>query len=70
MCVESVIENDIAQGLTQKGIAETYAMGMVSSWPTDWARVNQAIIKRWPKGLNRVKKMAHKIMHERMKGKA
>ena len=57
-CVESVIENEIAQGLTQKDIAQTYALGLRSSWPTDWARVNAAILKRWPKGLNRVKEMA------------
>jgi hypothetical protein len=57
-CVESVIENEIAMGLSQKQIAQTYALGLRSSWPTDWARVNAAILKRWPKGLNRVKEMA------------
>ncbi len=55
---ELVIENEIAQGCTQKQIAQTYRLAMQSSWPTDWARVNQAILKRWPKGLQRVKEMA------------
>jgi hypothetical protein len=56
--VETVIENEIKQGCTQKQIAQTYALGMLSSWPTDWKRVNSAILARWPKGLERVKKMA------------
>lgn len=34
-CVEMVIENEIKQGLTQKDIAQTYAMALVSTWPTD-----------------------------------
>lgn len=64
-CVESVIENEIDQGLTQKDIATTYAMGLVSSWPTDWARVNKAILAKWPKGLKRVKEWAWKIAESR-----
>lgn len=64
-CCESVIENEIAQGLKQKDVAETYAMALVSTWPTDWKRVNEAILKRWPRGLNRVKEMAHKIVETR-----
>lgn len=64
-CVESVIENEIANGLNQKDIAQTYAMGMVSSWPTDWSRVNRAIMAKWPKGLNRVKELAFKIIEQR-----
>lgn len=59
MAVESVIENEIEQGCTQKQIAQSYALGMRSSWPTDWGRVNRAILARWPKGLERIKKMAH-----------
>jgi hypothetical protein len=58
-CVESVIENEIKQGLNQRKIAMTYALGMRSTWPTDWARVNAAILTRWPKGLERIKKLAH-----------
>ena len=57
--VEETIENEIEQGLRQRDIAQTYALAMRSSYKTDWARVNRAILKRWPKGLDRVKKMAH-----------
>lgn len=57
-CVEATIENEIQQGCTQRQVAQTYALGLRSSWPTDWARVNAAILARWPKGLERVKTMA------------
>lgn len=58
--VESVIENEIAQGCTQKDIASTYGLALRSSWRTDWARVNAAITARWPKGLDRIKAAAWK----------
>lgn len=57
--VESVIESEIEKGLNQRQIAQTYALALRSSWPTDWLRVNNAILTRWPKGLNRIKEMAH-----------
>lgn len=58
-CVEGVIENEIAQGLTQKQIAQTYALALCSSWPTDWAKVNKMIVDRWSfSGLNRIKNLA------------
>lgn len=59
-CVEQTIENEIEQGCTQKQVAQTYALGLRSSWPTDWGAVNRAIIKRWSlSGLTRIKQMAH-----------
>ena len=58
-CVESVIENELAQGCNQRQIAPTYALALRSSWPTDWGRVNKAIVARWPKGLERIKKLEH-----------
>lgn len=64
-CVEDTIENEIAQGATQKAIAETFAMALVSSWPTDWKRVNTAIRTRWPNGLERVKEMGWAIARKR-----
>lgn len=58
-CCESVILNEIKQGLTQKQIAQSYALALRSSWPTDWKRVNEAIVERWSlRGLNRIKEMA------------
>jgi hypothetical protein len=56
--VEFVVENEIAQGCNQRQIAQTYALALKSSYKTDWKRVNAAILKRWPKGLERIKKMA------------
>lgn len=59
--VEFVIENDIKQGLSQKQIAQTYALALRSSYKTDWARVNAAIIAKWgSKALERIKTMAWK----------
>lgn len=58
--VENVIENEIRQGMSQTQIAQTYALALRSSWPTDWARVNRAILAKWsPSGLKRIKEMAH-----------
>jgi hypothetical protein len=57
-CVESTIEKEIAHGCNQRQIAQTYRLGLQSSWPTDWARVNAAILAKWPKGLTRIKEMA------------
>ena len=57
--VELVIKNEIEQGCTQRQIAQTYALGIRSSFPTDWATVNKAIIERWSTGgLTRIKNMA------------
>ena len=58
--VAQTIENEIAQGMKQRDIAQTYALGLKSSQvSTDWKRINEAIIARWSKaGLERIKKMA------------
>lgn len=59
VCIETVIANEIEQGLCQKQIAQSYALGLRSSWPTDWAKVNKMIISRWSiAGLTRIKNMA------------
>lgn len=31
-------------------IAKTYRLALASSWPTDWAVVNKAIMDRWSFG--------------------
>lgn len=64
-----VIEDEIAAKMTQSAIAKTYAMAMLSEanggWEADWPRVNRAIIDRWSRtGLERVKKLAHRILGE------
>lgn len=57
-CVEDVIENEIRQGCNQRQIAQTYALAIRSSWPTDWPRVNRAISAKWPGRLEAIKRMA------------
>lgn len=47
--------------IRQRDVGLTYAMAMASEGvgvPVDWKRANAAIAKRWPKGLDRVKKLA------------
>lgn len=57
--VESVVENEIEQGCSQKSVAKTYALALRSSWPTDWKRVNGSIVAKWGKtGLERIKRLA------------
>lgn len=57
--VEGVIEREIAQKATQRQVAQTYALGLRSTWPKDWKRVNAMILARWsPAGLERIKRMA------------
>ena len=56
--VENVIKNEIKQGCSQREIAQTYALALRSSWPTDWKQVNAMILERWPKGLERIKNLA------------
>jgi hypothetical protein len=59
VCCADVILNEIKQGGTQKQIAQTYALALRSTWPTDWKAINEAIIARWsPKALGRIKNMA------------
>ncbi len=59
----TVIEEEIAAGLPQKDIAQTYALAIFSAsrggWDADWPRVNKAIVNRWSlAGLANVKKLA------------
>lgn len=57
--VENVIENEIKMKCNQRQIAQTYALGLKSSYETDWAKVNKMIVERWSvSGLTRIKEMA------------
>ena len=66
-CTNVIIRECAAAECTQADIAQTYAMAIVSSWPTDWAKANEAITKRWPNGLERVKKRAWKIIEQKQR---
>ena len=59
-CCTSTLLREIDTGeLTQRDIAKNYALAMKSSEKTDWAKVNEAIIKRWSVSeLKRIKAMA------------
>ena len=53
--------------MTQKRMASFYA-DCIRSDPTghdiDWRSLNAAIFERWPKGLQRVKEMAWKVIRK------
>lgn len=60
-----LIEQECARPETkQKDVALTYALAIRDEdvVPLDWKRANAAILRRWPKGLHRVKKMAWRLL--------
>ncbi len=63
---QKVILRELASGMhSQKSIALTYAFVMRQEGESaDYRTINSAIMARWPKGLERVKKMAWKFMRE------
>lgn len=48
----------------QKSVAMTYALAIrdEADVPVDWKRANEAIRRRWPKGLQRVKQAAWRLL--------
>lgn len=59
MCCTETLLNEIAQGAPRKAVAQTYRLAIQSHTPTDWKRVNEAIIARWSvSGLTWIKKQA------------
>jgi len=46
-CTRVLLDEIAHKGATRKDIAKTYALALRSSEPTDWERVNRAIIERW-----------------------
>jgi hypothetical protein len=66
VCCTEVICNEVAQGLTQKDIALSYAMAIRSAANgverPDWGKINGAILAKWKmSGLERIKKRAMDI---------
>lgn len=70
VCCTQVILNEIAQGISQKSVALSYAMAIKSEAQgadePDWPAINQAVIARWSRaGLIRVKNRAWRILEGR-----
>ena len=75
VCCTAVICNEVDKGLTQKQIAQTYAMAIVSDTykmdKPDWTRINNAIIGKWGiKGLERIKKKAWKLIADKARAES
>jgi len=66
--VEAVMVRELESKATQKTVALTYAFALISSEKIDFKKINQLIIKRWSlSGLDRVMKMAWKLVEEKGK---
>lgn len=62
--IEERIELAVANGYRQGDVAMLYARAIRQLDPRSetWTRINDAITARWPKGLDRVKKLAWQIV--------
>ena len=61
---------EIRDAENQREAAYTYALAMrfiAPGFGEPWARINAAVCERWPKGLERVKTLAWKLLKERSK---
>jgi len=60
-----IVEQVAVPRMTQKAVARVYAMALCSTWPTDWAKVTDAITARWGvKGRERIRKLADRLAQE------
>lgn len=58
-CTIYLLDEITNRHMHRRDVAQSYALAMKSSEATDWALVNQAIIKRWSKsGLAYIKRQA------------
>jgi hypothetical protein len=62
---EGTLEHELARGASQMSVALTYRLAILASVKgddVDFARMNDAIVKRWPHptALQRIKAQAHK----------
>lgn len=58
-CTNVLLDEISNKKFRQKDIAITYRLSLMSSDPTDYKKVNRAIIDRWSiSGLTRIKEMA------------
>ena len=58
-CTETLLQDIRCKEAKRKDVTQTYALALGSSDPTDWARVNKAIMARWSYvGLKYIKELA------------
>ncbi len=58
-CTNFLLREIADEKMFRNDIAKTYALAMRSSFPTDYAKVNAAIIERWSaSGLKYIKERA------------
>ena len=60
LTTSTIIDEVANRNLKRKDVAMSYRLAMESSHPTDWGKVNRAIIERWSEsGLMWIKRQAH-----------
>ena len=58
-CTNVLLSEIVDKKSKRKIIAQTYALALESSCPTNWKKVNSAIVERWSfSGLKYIKKLA------------
>ena len=58
-CTNFLLQEIADKEFKQRHVAKSYALALRSSFDTDWAKVNNAIIERWSlSGLKRIKDWA------------
>ena len=67
VCCEQVLLQEIgSKHFTRDKVALTYAMAILSSWPTDFEPVNKAIVERWSfSALDYIINKAWKLIEEK-----
>jgi len=58
-CDEVLLQEIVNPDCKKSNVAKAYALALRSSWPTDFKKVNKAIVDRWGlNGLQYIKEMA------------
>ena len=61
-CTSTLLREVAMKEITRNSLALTYAMALHSDNPTDWGKVNEAILNRWSfSGLEYIKTRAWKL---------
>lgn len=65
-CLNAIAEKDATQAVVAGFYADCIICNMIHMGQLSFLEINLAITKRWPKGLERVKNMAWRIVEKRM----
>jgi len=70
-CTKTLLAEIVEWKFKRNTVALTYAMAILSTEPTDWKAVNEAIVKRWSAAaLKYIKERAWKFVEEKRREQA